>query len=387
LGDVLYRLSYDEDVSDKPIIDVIEPQFFEINYSKKTIKSYVIKLPAEDDPSYELREIHYKNNEGYVCIAYRFYKDDKYVDPRDKPLINECKTHFSKDINLKERTLPFKDFMLVFKKNANSNQLYCGERGVPDIQGLDTIEDALTESISDLIDAIRKGGVREYISDELIPEDENGQQLKINSFNKRIITTKGSSSPADPTQLHKVVQGDIKWEAYTRTIQNLMSVAINKAGLSPTTIGLTGLESINSSAESQEAREKTSLRTRELSLSSWEHTLTELLNKYLQMLDYLEDKDILDYTPLIKIHFDDYISPSVENITDVLSRQVMAGIKSQRSAIKELNDEFSDEDAENELMDIMSERGAPVLQGGGTEPDEDMENNTPKKVNLENSNS
>ena len=387
LGDFLYRYSYDPSVSDKPLLDTIEPQNFEVNYTKGHIKSYVIKVSAEDDLDYELREIWHKNEKGYVCITYRFYFDNKYVSPEDKSLVQECATHFSKDVDLSERILPFKDFPIVFKKNANSNQLYRGERGVPDIQGLDTIEDALTETLSDLIDAIRKGGVKEYVSEELIPQDINGNDMKLNSFNKRIITTKGSSNPANPKNLLQVVQGDIKWEAYTRTIQNLMSVAINKAGLSPTTLGLTGLESINSSAESQEAREKTSLRTRELCLVSWEKTLRELLNKYLQMLDYIAGEEILDYSDLIKIHFDDYISPSVENVTEVLANQVAAGLKSQKHAVMDLNPEYDDNDAEKEIMDIMTERGMPVLQDGVQEPVGDMENNTPKNVNLENSNS
>lgn len=387
LGDFLYRLSYDPRIRAKPIIDVVEPQLFEINYYKKTVKSYVIKLLAEDDPNYELREIYYKNEEGDVCITYRFFTNGHYVSPNDKYLVDACKLHFPSDLKLKDVILPFKDYPIVFKKNANSNQLYNGERGVPDIQGLDTIEDALSESASDLIDAIRKGGVKEYVSDELIPEDEDGNELRLNHFNKTIITTKGSSTPGNPSDLWHVVQGDIKWEAYTRTIQNLMSIGINKAGLSPTTVGLTGLESINSSAESQEAREKTSLRTRETALQSWTLTLKELLNKWLQMCDYIEGKEILDYSELIKIHFDDYITPSVENITDVLARQVQAGIKSQKHAIKDLNAEYDDHDAEGEIIDILTEKGQPVLQGGGPDTGVDMENSTPKNANLENSDS
>ena len=387
LGDFLYRLSYDPKTSDKPLIDVIEPQNFEVNYSRGHIKSFVIKVPSSDNEGYELREIYYKNMNGDVCIAYRFYYDNKYVDPSDKSLVEQCMLHFDRELDLREKVLPFKDFPIVFKKNANSNQLYKGERGVPDIQGLDTIEDALTESISDLVDAIRKGGIKEYIDESLVPQDVDGNDLKVNHFNKTVITTKGSSNPANPKTLWQVTQGDIKWESYTKTIQNLMSIAINKAGLAPTTLGLTGLESINSSAESQEAREKTSLRTRELCLNTWEKTLKELLNKYLQMLDYIDGTEIFDYSSLIKISFDDYISPSIENVTEVLANQVMAGLKSQKHAIKDLNDDYTDEDADNELLDIMSERGQPVLQGGEPSADMNMENNTPKNVNLENSNS
>ena len=385
LGDFLYRLSYDPKIGDKPIIDVIEPQNFEVNYSRGQVKSYVIKVCSEEDPTYELREIYYRNESGRVCVTYRFVYDEKYVDPRDRALVKECAARFSDLTDLRDRELPLPDFPIVFKKNANANRLYRGERGIPDIQGLDTIEDALTETLSDLIDAIRKGGLKEYIDDSLIPQDQEGNDLRFDPFNKTIIVTRGSSNPANPKSLYQVTQGEINWEAYVKTMQNLMSVAINKAGLSPTTLGLTGLESINSSAESQEAREKTSLRTRELCLKSWAKTLKDLLNKYLQMTDYIRGKEILDYRRVIKIHFEDYISPSVENVTDVLARQVQAGIKSQAHAIMDLNPEYEEEDAEREVLDILTEKGQPVLQDGGPESVEDMENSALENANFGNS--
>lgn len=384
IGDFLYRLSCNLRISNKPIVEIIEPPYFEIHYKNGKIRSYEIKIPADDDKDYELREIYYQDNEGMTHIIYRFYYDKKYVNPTDKALVKQCMMHFP-GVNLKEKVLPF--LPLVYKKNSNTSKLYKGERGVPDIQGLDSIEDALSETLSDLIDAIRKGGTKVFMSEQMVPQDEKGNSISVNHFDKTIILTKGSPNPSTPEELYKVVQGDIKWEAYVKTIQNLMSVAINKAGLSPTTLGLTGLESINSSQESQDAREKPSLRTRSRKLKGWEKTLKELLNKYLQVCDYIEDRPILDYRGLIKIHFNEYVSPSVENITEVLANQVMAGLKSHKTAIKDLNPEYSDQDVDQELIDIMSEQGQPVLQAGGPSSGTNMENSTPKNPNLENSNS
>jgi hypothetical protein len=378
LGDFLYRVSYNPLVSDKPLIDIVEPQNFEVNYRNGQIISYVLKRTSEDDEKYEIREIYHKKEDGGIYLTYRYFFDGKYVAPNDENLIKQCKEMFKTEFEMRDILLPFDDFPIVFKKNDSNNNLYGGQRGVPDIQGLDSIEDALTETLSSLIDAIRKGGVITYISGELIPEDENGNQLRLNPFNKTIVTTKGSSNPANPEELFDVKQANINWEAYTKTIQNLMSVAINKAGMSPTTIGLTGLESINSSAESQDAREKTSLRTRAKCLASWRLTLTELFNKYLQMLDYIEGEEILNYTDLIKIKFPEYSSPSTESITQVLANQVQNGLKSHKQAIKELNKEYDDEDAEKELLDIYVEQGKPVLQGGLSSAD-NMENTTPNQ--------
>ena len=355
IGDFLYRLAVDKSLSDKPIIDIIQPQMFEINYSHGIVKSYVIKEVSKEDPSYELREIHYKNQAGYVCIDNRYTINGKYIDMTDEALFKECESKFEFKSAPPNVVLPFKEFLIIYKKNANSNQLYKGERGVPDIQGLVSIEDALTESISDLIDAIRKGGIKTFVSDELIPQDEKGNDMRLNHFNKTIITTKGGSTPGDSRNLYFTTQGDINWEAYTRTIQNLMSVAINKAGLSPTTIGLTGLESINSSAESLDAREKTSMRTRQVCLVSWAFTLKELLNKYLQVRDYMNKKPILDYSDYINITFNEYTNPTLENVTNVLAKQVQTGLKSQLTAIKELNDGMSEEQEMQEFQAIQSE--------------------------------
>lgn len=370
IGDVAYRISYCPDVCDTPIIDIIEPQHLEVNYKRGKIKSFVVKEVSQEDPSYELREIHYKDREGFVNIEYRFTIDGKYVPPNDEALIQECKTKFSSDISIKSLRLPLKDFLIIFKKNDNANQLYKGERGVPDIQGLASIEDALTESISDLIDAIRKGGIKEFVSDELIPQDENGNDMRLNHFNKTIITTKGSSTPGDSSALWNVVQGKIDWQAYKETIQNLMSVAINKAGLSPTTLGLTGLESINSSAESQDAREKPSMRTREISLNGWRKTLKELLNRYLQVRDYIDGNEINDYSELINITFNEYTNPTVENVTDILVKQVTGGIKAPLTAIKELNKGISDEQAEDEFLQILAFRNVQTVEDGEETPEE-----------------
>ena len=371
IGDVAYRISYCPDISDKPIIDVIEPQFLEVNYKRGRVKSFVVKEVSKDDPSYELREIHYKASDGCVCIEYRFWHDGKYVPRNDETQMKECIAHFSEDIDLSRRKFPLKDFLIIYKKNDNANQLYKGERGVPDIQGLASIEDALTESISDLIDAIRKGGIKEFVSDEMIPQDENGNDMRLNHFNKTIITTKGSSTPGDSSALWNVVQGKIEWQAYTETIKNLMSVAINKAGLSPTTIGLTGLESINSSQESQDAREKPSMRAREIALNGWRKTLKELFNRYLQVRDYIEGEEINDYSSLINITFNEYTNPTVENVTDVLVKQVNGGLKSRLTAIKELNKGMSDEQAEEEFLRTLAEKCVPTVSDEASAEEED----------------
>lgn len=372
IGDVAFRISYCPEIDDKPIIDIIEPQHLDVNYRRGKVLSYVVKEVCSEHPEYELHEIYSKDKAGYAQIDYKFTYNNNLVKDTDEGLLKECRENFP-GVNTAHVSLPFKFIPIIFKKNDNCNQLYKGERGVPDIQGLAKIEDALSESISDLIDAIRKGGVKVFASEDLIPQDPEGNNLAMNPFNKTVIVTHGSASPADSQNLYNVVQGDIKWQAYTETIKTLMSTAINKAGLSPTTLGLTGLESINSSAESQDAREKPSMRKREIALNGWKKTLTELFNRYLQVDDYIHGRDIGEYSSLINITFNEYTNPTVENVTDVLVKQVAGGIKAPMTAIKELNKGMTDEEAEAEYYQILASKQADVVQEDAPGPPEDAE--------------
>lgn len=374
IGDFGYRVIVDREVSEYPILDLVEPQHLEVNYKHGRIKSFVVKEVAVDNPEYELCEIHHKDPEGYAVIDYRFRKNGKYVPLNDEALMDECRKKFPEDLKLESVRLPIKGFTIIYKQNESNNMLYKGERGVPDIQGLFPIEDALTETASDLVDAIRKGGIKQWVSDELLPQDAEGNTMRFDPFRKTIITTKGSSTPGESPNLIQTTQSQINWEAYTRTIQNLMSVAINKAGLAPTTLGLTGLESINSSAESQDAREKTSLRRREICLNGWEKTLKDTLNLWLQVYDYMRGYEIVDYSDLINIQFNEYTNPSLESVTDVLARQVGAGIKSKQTAISELNDGWSDEQVEDEFLKIQAEMGQPVVVDKNVEVEGDYQN-------------
>lgn len=372
IGDFAYRVSYCPELSEYPILDVIEPHHLEINYSHGKIKSFVVKEVSTEDPNFELCEIHYKDPLGYACINYRFRKNGKYVPLNDEAGIKEARSKFPDDLKLEPQRLPIKGFMIIYKQNECNNMLYKGERGVPDVQGLFPIEDALTEVASDLVDAIRKGGIKEWVSDELLPQDENGRTQRFDPFRKRIITTKGSSTPGESPNLIQTTQAQINWEAYTRTIQNLMSVAINKAGLAPTTLGLTGLESINSSAESQDAREKTSLRKREICLNGWEKTLKDVLNLWLQVNDYINGYEIIDYSDLINIQFNEYTNPSLENVTDVLVKQVSGGLKSKETAISELNDGWSDEQVQTEVDKIMADMQGVFVENKEVDVQDDL---------------
>lgn len=371
MGDFAYRISYCPKLSDRPIIDIIEPQHIELIYKRKILQTIIIKEVSDNEQDLELHEVYSKNADGFVVVEHFIYKGDRYIYKKDS---YETYEQYLKILgitqgDMKPVILPLKEFPIIYKQNHINNLIYKGQRGVPDIMGLDTIEDALSESISDLTDAIRKGGVKEFVDDSLLQQDEDGNTLGYDPFNKTIIKTKGSS--LENKSLVTVVHGEINWQAYIESAKYLISSALNKVGISPTTIGITGLESINSSQESQDAREKPSLRKRKESLKSWNKTLTDLLNRYLQMRDYIDDEEVEDYEPFIHIKFNEYVNPTQESIVDLLEKKLNLGIITHKDAIKEIDATLTDDEADQKLMDIVLEQqllsGAiPVV--GGEEP-------------------
>lgn len=355
LGDLLFRISYDKDLLDKPIIDIIEPQYFEVKTKRGKIQEIKIKESSEEiaigkgqsKQTIQINEI-YSKKDGKVNIDYKFYTNGREITKRNLELYEACRKHWN--IEKTHVELPFKDFPLEYKKNNKKSELYNQERGVPDIQGIATIEDALSESISNLVDTIRKSAPKTFVDEALLPSDIQGKTESYSAFDHEYLLLNGQSN--DPSKLLTTLQAKIDYQSHVETAKYLISLAINKAGLSPTTLGVTGLESINSAAESQDAREKPSLRLREEKLKGWSITLTNILDKYFQYLAYVNGDPIESYKDMFNITFNDYINPSTESVVDVIARAVTGQVYSIEVGVEKT---FLHEGKDYTLDDIIIE--------------------------------
>lgn len=364
LGDFALRISHDKSLSDEPIVDFIEPQFIEPHYKRGMLTKIIIKESTDelsiDKGQYkqivEVHEIYTKEDTKskkypgeHIVIRYKFYQSGKEIKQQSNAAVyNAAKAFWGISDMMIE--LPFKEFPVLFKKNNKKSRLYRNERGVPDIQGLDTIEDALSESLSNLVDVIRKAAPKTFVNEDLLPSSISGETEQYSAFDHEYLIIRGGI--ADPTKLLVTTEHKIEYNSYLETAKYLISHACNKLGVSPTTIGVTGLESINSSSESQDAREKPSLRTRDLKLKGWKVFLQELLNRYFQYLAFVKGEKIEDYSELLNVSFNEYINPATENIIDVLTRAVAGQVYSVEVAVEK---NFIHEGKDYTLEDIIIE--------------------------------
>jgi hypothetical protein len=125
-------------------------------------------------------------------------------------------------------------------------------------------------------------------------------------------------------------------------------------------VGLTGLEAIAASADSQREREKTTLRTREMKLKLWREALSELFVKLLQFDDVVNRGQAAgEYS--ISISFNDFAIPSMEQRIDTATKALNGGLVDIKHAVDMLFlDDLTEEEKAVMVQSIKIESGVPI---------------------------
>lgn len=370
LGYAPIKISVDEDIAKMPLIEIAQPEYYEAIVKRGFIVGHMFKKRmAHNNINYELREIYKKENVE-VVIKYELYN----MGGNEPQLVDISKldeatfTGLGLDFLLVEKKVEttnmvfskMEDIPVVLKNNTPYNSWFPKSAyGEADTQGLDLMEDALSELLSDMVEEIRKGRIKVMISEQLIPKNADNQSLGFDDFQLDYEIIKADE--ANAKNLIQIVQGDINSEKYLKGIATLIMYACNKAHLHPITLGLTGVESIAASQESQAEREKTSLRSREMKLNSWRRELKRLYKMVLQADDIINDKEIGDYD--ISIDFGDFTNPSRENVINLLNTAITSGLLN----IKDAQDMYFDDDKDKDQKELsyvrtLVERGIALTE-------------------------
>jgi len=356
LGHFAYKTAIDTEIStDYPIIEIVEPEYIEVIKKRDFVVGYIFKQrKTVNDRQYEVHEIWEKD--GSVVITYqlwdvtdkptqlKWYEESKILEAFGMSETDDIVTDFNS----------LKIIPVLLKTNTGYNSWFLtSSYGEADTQGLDKLEDTLTEILSSLATEIRKARVRVLIAEDLIPHNENGAPVgEYERALKDYEIIRGDLN--DAKNLIQYVQGNINAEKYLEVSKQYIANAINKAKLHPITVGITGLESIVSSAESQVEREKTSIRTRELKLNGWREGFEHYFNVLLQVHDSMHGKEIGEYD--ITIDFGEYVNPSPENVIATIAAAISGQVMDIRTALKEYyGDDKSDEEIEAIALNIKVE--------------------------------
>lgn len=332
-GDGAFKLSVDTEITEYPIIEFYSGTDVDYVYKRGRLQEVVFyAYYTYEKETYRLEEIYGK---GY--IDYKLYdKHDKEVPLSKVPEI----AHLSKV------TFAGNFIMAVPMKFFKSPKFE--NRGNSIFDRKSDNFDALDEVISQWIDAIRAGRVKNYIPEDLVPKDPNtGAVMRPNPFDNQFIKV-GSPRAEDAKYQIDQIQADINYEAFIESYANTLDMCLQGI-ISPSTLGIDLKKTDN--AEAQREKEKATLYTRGKIINTLYEVIPLLVDTTLKVYDNMKKRTPKDYE--VSVTFGEYASPDFGSVVEVVGKAKSYGIMSLEQCIEELyGDTWTEEEKALEVKRI-----------------------------------
>lgn len=346
------KISQDDSITEYPIIEVVAPENLEVIVERGRVVGFIFKTrQKEGNDDTEIHEVYRKQGKDATEITYKKFKYKK-TELVEVPFTSEEAERYQ-DISI-NAPLP-----AVLKNNTSVNNQFKGAPyGISDYVNSQSIFNALDEVLSQMLTAIRFARPKRFISEDLLVNGPTGRKAQFDDFEQDYEIVQ--NDPDNATQQYHQFDTALDVHPYKEAFTTLVQQALNNAGLSPTSVGLTGLEALAASADSQREREKTTLRTREMKLKLYREALNELFVKVLQFDDVVNRGTAAgEYE--INISFNDYSIPSFEQRIDTATAALNGGLVDVKHAIDLLFlDDLSDEEKALLVESIKIENGIPI---------------------------
>ena len=306
LGDGAIKINYNDD-SEYPTLEFVEADKVEYIYKNKKLKNIIFKSYYKiNNASYTLLEIY-----GYGYIKYKIFNESKV-----ELNFEETKQEIEELKNINDIYYNDKSFMFAIPIKFWESNLFDG-RGKSIFDGKDGAFDGLDECISSWIDALRKGRVKTYIPQELLPKGANGEILSSNDFVNNFIKLDTSQYTNEDMQPKiDVVEPNIQTEKYLQTYITFLDLCLQGI-LSPSTLGIDTKKLDN--AEAQREKEKTTLYTRQSIIDSLSDCLKNIVVYALKSYYLINNNKLLDNFDA-SVQWGEYASPSFEAIIETMQK-------------------------------------------------------------------
>lgn len=381
-GGVFFKLSHNIEMSNFPILETATVREAELIEYRGITQAIVFKYyHTHKKIKYRLDEIYTQTRDRDAAIKYELYKMtekgeeervDLYSIPKMREYFLDENGNTTLDANDAIIYKGVKTMLAFYKPNKlPSHEFYGLGVGASDYEGAIDSFDAVDEVFSEMKSEVRNNkSIKHYPSTMLetfIDDNGNVHELKPDDFmtNYKIIPR----NKLNPDIEEKIFVTEIpdKQESLESKYQKFLSNAINQAGLSPFALGITGLESINASAESQQERNKVTLETRSTKHELWKPFLEELLLAILSLNAWLRKElkakqpfeDVLaNYNNTdIDIEFNAYTYPKPEELLTTWGLAKQSGVASIKEAIRNIHPDWDAERIEEEVNLIRYEQG------------------------------
>lgn len=371
-GHLAWKLNYDFSLSPYPILESYDRRYFEVVKKRKIttaiiFKEFFEKNEGKSKKKYVLEEKYGTNENGYATIENTLYELKKETEREMVPLTTLEETADLEELVTFKKTKG----MLAFDKPnlLLSNSLSKFPYGKSDYHGAIASFDSVDEIVSEIVNEARQNKTRRYIPETMWQKDKEGNFIQMDEFVTNYFRT--TYDPDNPTE-QKITHSEFvdKTESHERKYEIFVSQACNNAGLSPISLGITGLESINSSDKSTRERSKTTLETRRAKTKLWKPFLEEVILQALafqtelqSMPDYPKNPD----APMIEVEFKttsvtatftDYITESIDSKITTWGNAKSQNIASTKMAVSKIHEnDLTEEEKDREVALIRFEQG------------------------------
>lgn len=395
-GHLFGKYSYDLDLSEYPILEVTDIRFAEVEKIRGVTKAIIFKnwfKYGTDD--YVHKERYTTDERGFAKIENRVFR----INPATKDEVEVPLDILTKVYNLQEPIQPEFVFegvkgMLAFEKpNKLPNPEFLDSiYGASDYCGAISTFDGLDEVLSEIFAEVRNNKTLRYIPEEFLKRTEDGNLLGIDNFVRNYIKVKTLLDQNAKNEINITPIAD-KMESLAKKWQVGIATACTKMGISPVSLGIPGLESIDAAADSQQERNKATLETRSDKLKLWKPFLENMLLQLLALNSWMqkqfpniqkhEDRLDIDFDNCnVLVKFGDYIVDKQSEKINTWGSAKSQGVASTREAVKNIHPDWDDARIDEEVNLIRYEQGMsldnpqnlPELTGFAEEEEDEEEN-------------
>ena len=389
-GHCFYKLSHDVTVSQYPVLETFDITKCEVVKVRGITKAVVFKRWYDYKQSnYRLDEIYSTNRDGDATIQYKLFCLDKKGEEKEVDLLSipQTYTRFKVGENGSQDGMALDENgvftyvglkgMLAFEKPNKTPSLEFpnSNYGASDYEGAIDSFDALDEIYSQNIREVRTNETKRYVPEDLLPMHEvkrhdgsvGMEPDNIDEYADCYVKVKGDPDQDADNKIDYQEVPD-KTTSYMEKWKAVLSTICNKAKISPFALGITWLEAVNPSADSQRERNKVTLDMRKGKLALWKPFLEEMILRALQLNSWMiknagvkqeafEHVDVSWENTCIQVSFGEYIEDSTQTRITMWGGAKSQRVASTEACVREIHPDWTEKQIADEVNLIRFEDG------------------------------
>lgn len=371
-GHIAVKLGYDFKLSPYPIAQIYDRRNFELIQSSGLTTAIIfhnyfkIQKSKNEAEKYRHDEIYSTDDYGYATITNRLFVI-RNGEIREIGW-ETAQSKFPQFEGVKESTaFRTKGMLALDLPNLPiADEHYNNPYGASDYDGAIGSFDAMDEAYSTIVREMRDKRSLRFLTEQMMKIDPEGNIEYDDGYTTNF---KKIADLDNDQQMPEFKEFTDTTAAHVEKFRLFLMQACNACGISPISLGVTGLESIQSSDKSTRERCKTTIETRNAKLELWKPFLEELMIRMLEFTSELQSTPGYPNSPGIpkididwdccdiSVTFPDYVVSGVEERIATWGNARQMGVASLEETVEEIHPDWSKEEIRQEINLIKFENG------------------------------